>query len=109
MATDELITDVVNRLGFSERDEIARRKALYYAKSRRGLVGVVIYSVIVFICLVLFGAVVVSLDLMSVDEIAGDISHIWGLATCIYLGIWSGEYLFKKSLLKHISEGALND
>lgn len=109
MATDELITDVVNRLGFTERDEIARRQALYYAKTRRGLVGVVIYSVIVFICLVLFGAVVVSLDLMSVDEIAGDISHMWGLITCVYFGIWAGENSFKKSLLKHISEGALNE
>lgn len=109
MATDELITDVVNRLGFTERDEIARRKALYYAKSRRGLAGVVLYSAIVLLALLVLGASLVALDLKSLDATAGDISHIWGLITCVYFGIWAGETSFKKTLLKKISEGALNE
>lgn len=109
MATDELITDVVNRLGFSERDEIARRKALYYAKSRRGLAGVVLYSAIVLFALCVLGASLVALDIKSLDDMAGDLTHMWGLITCVYFGIWAGENSFKKSLLKHISEGALNE
>lgn len=109
MATDDLIVDITNRLGFSERDEIARRKALYYAKSRRGLAGAVLYSAIVLLTLCVLGASLVTLDIKSLDDMAGDLAHIWGLITCVYFGIWAGETSFKKTLLKKISEGALNE
>ena len=106
MATDELITDIVNRLGFQERDEIARRKSVYSARDKRGFMVALIWSVAYLVILTLVAVILLSVSDADIDAMAGDISHIWGLFVAVLVGQWIGEYSFKKSLIRKISEGA---
>ena len=109
MATDELITDVANRLGPEERDQIARRKAVYSAKNKRGLVVVLIWSVAYLVILCLVAVVLLDITNASIDDMAGDISHIWGLFVAFMLGDLFGGRTVIKNLFEKITEGCLNE
>ena len=106
--TDQLITDIANRLYDGGDTEIKRRIPQYKAVFRKSvffdaLVCLAVLVLLASVCALFMGAGYP--DLFTVD----DAVNVWETYIAVIVGWNVGVYLYRKRLIKHLTACAYED